>query len=884
MGWPAKEYKRASISYLDGKDRIVNALNPAGGISTAEYNQYNDIIRTLNPDNRVTALNAKEHSKEISKELDTESTYNETGAEPGTELLSTLGPKHPIELPNGTHTEGREHTVYDYNENAPPESGPYHLVTKMTQGAQVSGKEETATVRTTKTAFGGQNRLGWKLRKPTAVTIEPAGLNLTHGMLYEPKTGNVTETTMPAAGAPEERNEYYFQFEFGKGGSGEGQFKEPQSIAMTPYGEIYVLDTGNNRVEEFNTKGELLRKFGYESTERGEFKEPRGIALDSEGHVWVADTGNNRVEEFSSTGEYETEISDLKAPQAVAVDAQGNVWVANTGEDLIEKYSYSKVFEKYEEQLRFGGKGTGSEQFNEPQGIAIGAEGNLYIADTGNGRIDEYSSAEKYIRTIGKEGTGRGEFKAPHGITTDSSGDVWVADTGNHRVQELTAAGAFLGAIEIEVIQAQGIAIDSEDDAWIANTGNNDVMEWIPNGTGYGRGATAHETQTIYYSTASNSKYPSCGGHPEWANLPCQTQPAAQPSDSLPKLQITTYTYNIWDEPETTTNTSATTTRTTTQTYDAAGRPKTTTITSSVGTALPAVTDEYNSETGAPEKQSTTSESKTKTITSINNTLGQLASYTDAAANTSTYEYDIDGRIHKTNDGKGTQTYTYNEAGLPSELVDSSAEGMKFTAGYDVEGNMLNETLPNGMTANYTYNATGKPTALEYKKTTHCSENCTWFSDTIIPSIQGQWLEQTSTFSHQAYTYDGAGRLTQVQNTPTGKGCTTRIYTYDADTNRTALTTREPGPKGECATEGGTIEKHTYDEADRLTDANVSYNTFGNITALPATDAGGTELTTNYYVDNQTQNQTQNGQTIGYNLDPAGRTLETISTGKESPT
>jgi RHS repeat-associated protein len=110
---------------------------------------------------------------------------------------------------------------------------------------------------------------------------------------------------------------------------------------------------------------------------------------------------------------------------------------------------------------------------------------------------------------------------------------------------------------------------------------------------------------------------------------------------------------------------------------------------------------------------------------------------------------------------------------------------------------------------------------------------------------------------------------------------TTRIYTYDPDTNRTALTTREPNAKGECASEGGTIEKHTYDEADRLTDAGVSYNAFGDITALPATDAGGYELTSSYYTDNQVASQTQHEQTIGDNLDPAGRTLETILTGKE---
>ena len=117
---------------------------------------------------------------------------------------------------------------------------------------------------------------------------------------------------------------------------------------------------------------------------------------------------------------------------------------------------------------------------------------------------------------------------------------------------------------------------------------------------------------------------------------------------------------------------------------------------------------------------------------------------------------------------------------------------------------MLTESYPNGMTATYTYNTAGKPTGLEYKKEKDCAEKCpeTWFSDSVIPSIHGQWIEQTSTLSHQTYAYDNAGRLTEVQNTTGGK-CTVRLYAYDEDSNRTSLTTRQPGTEGKCATEGG---------------------------------------------------------------------------------
>jgi RHS repeat-associated protein len=183
------------------------------------------------------------------------------------------------------------------------------------------------------------------------------------------------------------------------------------------------------------------------------------------------------------------------------------------------------------------------------------------------------------------------------------------------------------------------------------------------------------------------------------------------------------------------------------------------------------------------------------------------------------------------------------------------------------------------MTASYTYNQVGKPTALEYEKTTHCASKCVWFSDSVVPSIHGQWLEQASTLSHQAYTYDAAGRLTEVENTPAGQDCTARIYSYDEDSNRVSLTTRESSTS-KCATEGGQVQGYLYDTGDRLDGPGTSYNVFDDITALPAQGSEDPELTSTYFTDNQVASQKQNKQALSYVLDPAGRTLEADATGE----
>ncbi len=941
MGWPAKEYKHETVYYLDGKDRIVDIASATGGVSTAEYNQYNDITRTLSPDNRAAALAEGSKSAEVAKALDSESRYNgetkeeqekegkevseklKPAIEPGTEILSSLGPQHTVKLAVGKEGKAneevpaREHTSYFYNEGAPSEDGPYDLVTKTIDSAETASKEEFDK-RTTTTSYSGQEGLGWKLRKPTSVTTDPEGLNLVHTTLYNASTGSVIETRMPAAGKGSSPG---YLSTFGKKGSGHSEFQFPVGVVGGSGGDVWVGDQVSDRVQEFSSGHEYIRQFGKNGTTGAEeFKEPEGVATNAAGDVYVVDSDNSRVQEFSpegqfirmfgfgvSNGESKAEVctsschdgiagsgeGQFKTPAGITIDSSGNVWVADAGNNRVEQFSETGTYLK-----KFGSEGTGESEFKHPTGITISG-GNLYVVDEGNSRVEEFSTAssDAELGHFGKSGSGNGEFSSPSWIATDPiSGDLYVVDWGHDRVEQFTTSGSFVaafgskGAGPGELEFPKGVSVDSYGDIYVVDRGGYDVEEWVPAAAG---NEGAHDTETIYYTAKEEASVTTCRNHPQWAGLPCQSTPAAQPGTSgLPELPVKTVTYNIWDEPETSTETVGTTKRTTTDTYDEAGRLKTTTINSTVGEPVAAVTDEYNKETGALEKQCANegkacTEGTPETITSVSNKLGELESYTDAGSAKTTYEYDIDGRTTKVTGEKGTESYTYNETnGLPKELAIEYTTGktMIFTGTYDPEGNMLTEGYPNAMTAKYTYNAVGKPVGLEYIKEKNCAKKCpeAWFTDSVTPSIHGQWIEQTSTLSGQVYAYDDAGRLTEVQNTPAGKGCTVHLYTYDEDTNRTSLTTRPPGSEGKCATEGGETQRYTYDTADRLTEPGITYNTFGDITTLPAQNGEDPELTSTYYTDNQVASQKQNKQTITYTLDPAGRTLEADATGEPS--
>ena len=722
---------------------------------------------------------------------------------------------------------------------------------------------------------------------PSSVAAAP------DGDVYVLDKDNARVEEFISAGSPS------YDLSFGSEGTGEKQFRLPEGVAVAPGGDVYVADTQNDRVEELSATGEFIRAWGSEGTGNGQFEHPDGVAVASSGDVYVLDSENERVQEFSAEGKYELQWGSVGSgsgqfgaksvygwvgPEGIAVAPNGNVYVIDRSHSRVQEFTSTGEY-----VTQWGSFGHENGQFWLPDGIAVAADGDVYVSDAGNDSVQEFSSSGAFITKWGSSGSGDGQFNCPDGVTAGPNNDVYVADKCNDRVQEFSSTGAFIadqgstGSGNGQFSNPSSVAAAPDGNLYVADKDNDRIQEWTT-------GPNAHDTQTAYYSAASNPTVPACGEHPEWANLPCQTQPAKQPETSgLPSLPVTKMTYNIWDEVEDTTEQFGTSKRTKAQTYDPAGRALTSETTATSDTTLPKVTNKYNEETGALEKQSATIKGETKTTTSKLNTFGQLVEYTDAEGNVAKYAYEegSDGRLEEISEGKGKeaeskQTYSYDPTtGFLTKLIDSAAG--TFTAAYDVEGNITSEIYPNGMCANTTYNPINTATHIEYIKTRNCTESSptVWFSDSIASSIHGETLQQTSTLSKDSYAYDETGRLTETQETPTGKGCQTRIYGYDIESNRTSETTRESATEA-CASEGGATQTHTYDAANRLTDPEVEYEAFGNTTKLPAADAGEHELTTTYYVDNQVATQKQNGETVKYEYDPAGRTLETVSEGKTS--
>jgi len=408
-------------------------------------------------------------------------------------------------------------------------------------------------------------------------------------------------------------------------------------------------------------------------------------------------------------------------------------------------------------------------------------------------------------------------------------------------------------------------------------------------------GGDAHTTRTIYYTKGSNAQYSACGNNAAYAGLPCLTLPAlwGPGSEGLPEPLITRYAkYSSLDELEEVIESpggkeEAGKTRKTITKYDEVGRQVTVRRVGG-GTELPPTKTLYNKYTGLPEVQEFTCEVKcegfdSQAVTVAYDKLGRPEKSTDADGNTSKTTYDLLGRPATIYDGKGTETYGYDETSGALVALNDSAAGT-FTAAYDADGKMIEEGLPNGLVAKTTYDEAGQPIKRTYTKVVSCTEKCTWVEESNERSIRGQILSQTSLSATQEYSYDKAGRLEWAKETPKGAGCTTRQYSYDADSNRTKLTTRVSG--GACETKStGTSQEYKYDEDDRLIGPEaVTYDSFGRITKLPAKFAGGSTLETTFYSNDMLASQSQAGLTNTYQLDATGRDRQVTQTGTKTGT
>jgi len=325
----------------------------------------------------------------------------------------------------------------------------------------------------------------------------------------------------------------------GDGGpANKAQLYTPRVVTMDAAGNFYIADYYNHRIRKVDTNGIITTVAGngvqgYSGdggpAAQAQLFHPYSVTVDSQGNLYIADENNYRIRKvfpsgiittvagsgpswpsgggFSGDGGAATEAL-LNAPRGVAVDAQGNIYIGDNRNQRIRKVDTNGIITTVAGNGIEGFSGDGgpatAARLRYPHGVAVDAQGNLYIADASNHRIRKVD-ASGIITTVAGNGNAaysgdggpapQAGLNYPLGMTLDMQGNLYLADAFNHRIRTVdqsgiitTVAGSGIKgfssddgpATEAQLDTPTGVTVDSQGNLYIADYANHRIRKVGP--------------------------------------------------------------------------------------------------------------------------------------------------------------------------------------------------------------------------------------------------------------------------------------------------------------------------------------------------------------------------------------------------------------------
>lgn len=267
------------------------------------------------------------------------------------------------------------------------------------------------------------------------------------------------------------------------GGFGEDALDKPMDISVI--GQfIYVTDTNNKRIQVFDLAGTQVFKFGKQGDKPGEFQFPYGITGDSQGNVYVADLYLGCISVHDLKGKFIRYFGE-KNPKEKVIEAPGSIRMVKDKmyvTDIMK--SKVMVFDiNGKKLLELGQVGTKPSEFRAPNGITADNDGNIYVVDTANQRVQVFDPKGKFLRSFNgsTDGKGASVFVNPRGIAVDSRGIVYVVSNLTHYIYGYDKDGkevfVFGGSGEAndKFSLPNGLFVDQNDQVYITDTMNRRI-------------------------------------------------------------------------------------------------------------------------------------------------------------------------------------------------------------------------------------------------------------------------------------------------------------------------------------------------------------------------------------------------------------------------
>lgn len=267
--------------------------------------------------------------------------------------------------------------------------------------------------------IGGPGEQPGQFQRPAGLCVDPFG-NLYVADSYNHRIQKIT----PAGRVSD----------LGRKGQRPGEFLLPQDVAVDPARMIYVLDAGNHRVQRFAPDGAFLSAFGQRGTQVASFLNLLSLAVDRYHNVYVADTGNGRVQKFTATGRWEQcfggpgrTLSDIRCPQGVAV-RDGGIYVADAVlQQVLKLNSLGATL------ATFGEPG----QLSQPQAVAVDEEGAVYVLEGDTQSLQKFDPEGRRLLVFDNRGSRIGPFAGVSGLAVAPDGSLYVADARRHHILKI---------------------------------------------------------------------------------------------------------------------------------------------------------------------------------------------------------------------------------------------------------------------------------------------------------------------------------------------------------------------------------------------------------------------------------------------------------------